>query len=121
MPNEIVKDDWIIGNLMHAGWYRVNYDENNWNLLIKQLNDDHELFDINSRAQLLDDSFNLGRAELIEQTVFLEITKYLVKESSPMAFTPAFDGFNIMSDLIVNEYETFELFKVRKFKFIMKN
>ena len=34
------ENSWIIGNVKHAGFYRVNYDENNWNLLIKQLNED---------------------------------------------------------------------------------
>ena len=97
---------------MHVGWYRVNYDKNNWDLLIQQLNDDHEKLDSNSRAQLLDDSFNLGRAELIDQTVFLEITKYLTKETYPLAFIPAFNGLNTISNLIVNEFETNELFKV---------
>ena len=110
----IKSDDWIIGNIQHAGWYRVNYDKQNWMLLINQLNDDHEQLDTNARAQLLDDSFNLGRAELIEQTVFLDISKYLSKETSPLVFSPAFSGFSKISSLIVNEYETFELFKVKQ-------
>ena len=106
-------NDWIVGNIKHAGWYRVNYDKSNWMLLIQQLNDDHEMLDMNARAQLIDDSFNLGRAELIEQTVFLDISKYLSKETSPLAFSPAFSGFSKIASLIVNEYETFQLFKVK--------
>ena len=112
LPAGTNSDDWIVGNVQHAGWYRVNYDKQNWNLLIKQLNENHLMFDANARAQLLDDSFNLGRAELIEQTVFLDITKYLSKEKSPLAFMPAFTGFNTISTLLANTYETFEMFKV---------
>ena len=116
MKSPIANTDWFIGNLYHSGWYRVNYDKENWNLLIKQLiEDDHEVFDLNARAQLLDDSFNLGRAELIEQTIFLDISKYLKKETSPMPFSPVFTAFSKISSLIVNEFETFELFKVKHF------
>lgn len=97
---------------MHVGWYRVNYDKNNWDLLIQQLNDDHEKLDSNSRAQLLDDSFNLGRAELIDQTVFLEITKYLTKESSPLVFRPIFSAIYDIEKLISDDLVTFDLFKV---------
>ena len=112
LPAGTNSDDWIIGNMQHAGWYRVNYDEQNWNLLIKQLNENHLMLDSNARAQLLDDSFNLGRAELIEQTIFLDITKYLSKEKSPLAFIPAFNALGTMSTQIASTYETFEMFKV---------
>ena len=106
-------NDWIIGNIQHAGWYRVNYDKQNWMLLINQLNDDHEILNRNSRAQLLDDSFNLGRAELIEQTVFLDISKYLSKETSPLVFRTAFAAWNDIEKLISDDLVTFELFKVK--------
>ena len=39
------ENNWIIGNIKHAGFYRVNYDKNNWNLLIKQLNEDFNCID----------------------------------------------------------------------------
>ena len=34
--------NWIIGNIKHSGFYRVNYDLDNWNLLINQLNNESE-------------------------------------------------------------------------------
>lgn len=91
---------WIIGNLKHSGFYRVNYDINNWNLLIKQLQTDHNKIDCINRAQLIDDSFNLGRSNLIDQTIFLKITSYLVNESDPLAFQTAFIGLNYIADML---------------------
>ena len=44
--NNTDKDQWIIGNIKHSGFYRVNYDESNWNLLIKQLINDHNKIDV---------------------------------------------------------------------------
>lgn len=32
---------WIVGNVQEVGYYRVNYDEHNWKLLLKQFTDDH--------------------------------------------------------------------------------
>ena len=32
---------WVVVNLRHEGYFRVNYDEENWNALIGQLNTDH--------------------------------------------------------------------------------
>lgn len=32
---------WIKGNFKQVGYYRVQYDDDNWNALIKQLNTDH--------------------------------------------------------------------------------
>ena len=81
MPSSVQRDSWLIGNLKHSGFFRVNYDQQNWDLLIKQLNENHLLIDPINRAQLLDDSFNLGRAEIVDQLLFLNITKYLKIET----------------------------------------
>lgn len=34
-------NDWIIGNVQQYGYYRVNYDKNNWLKLVQQLKTDH--------------------------------------------------------------------------------
>lgn len=115
LPSGTNAGDWYIGNLAHAGWYRVNYDEENWNRLIEQLNEDHQLIHPIHRAQLLDDSFNLGRAEVIDQLRFLDITKYLTKEAGDLAglpFTPAFTGLNFMTTFIEDVPEIYDLYKV---------
>lgn len=54
--------EWVIFNLQETGYFRVNYDEMNWKLLIRQLKDDHSLIHQKNRAQLIDDALNLARA-----------------------------------------------------------
>ena len=112
LPEESNNETWILGNLKQAGYYRVNYDDRNWQLLIKQLHEDHTVIDSISRAQLIEDSFNLGRAEIINQTIFLEIIEYLVNETDPLPFMAAFKGLQYFDDMLSSEYFSYEYFKV---------
>ncbi|KAK2139970.1 hypothetical protein LSH36_1529g00014 [Paralvinella palmiformis] len=73
--------EWIILNSMQQYYYRVNYNDLMWNYLIFQLIKDHKVIHSNTRAQLIDDSFNLGRAGYLNMEIFLEITKYLTNET----------------------------------------
>ena len=98
------KSNWIIANLKHSGFYRVNYDMDNWNALIATLNNvDFKLIDETSRSQLIDDSYNLGRAEYIEQTVFLRVISYLRNANNETASDPyivALTGINYIRDMM---------------------
>ena len=98
------KSNWIIGNLKHSGFYRVNYDMDNWNALIATLNSvDFKLIDETSRSQLIDDSYNLGRAEYLEQTVFLRVISYLRNANNETTSDPyivALTGINYIRDMM---------------------
>lgn len=75
-------DDWIIVNIHENSYYRVNYDNTLWDLLIQHLNgDDYEQIALLNRAQLVDDSLNLARAGKISYDVPLSILEYLHKEA----------------------------------------
>ena len=107
------RDDWIIANIKHSGFYRVNYDAQNWQLLVNQLNSDRfELIDVINRASLIDDSFNLGRAELVDQTLFFDIVKYLRNETSSIPFEAAYDGLDYIKNMLSFEMESSRLIKV---------
>ncbi len=105
---------WYVANIKHAGFYRVNYDEQNWQLLIGQLKSEHELIDSVSRAQLLDDLYNLGRAEIINQSIYIDALEYLKKETHPMPFIPVFSSLDYISDMLASDYKVFDSFKVNK-------
>lgn len=108
---------WILGNIKQAGYYRVNYDQNNWKLLIDQLHTNHSVIDSLSKSQLIEDSFNLGRAEMIDQNIFLQIIDYLVNETDPLPFQAAFKGLSFLDDMMLSDYNAYNLFKVLLFFF----
>ncbi len=53
---------WILGNVDFMGYYRVNYDRNNWLKLIQQLKTNHLVFSPTERAALVYDSFTFARS-----------------------------------------------------------
>ncbi len=112
MYQNISEYDWVIINVQHAGFYRVNYDTKNWDSLIMQLYTNHTLIESVNRAVLLDDSFNLGRAEIIHQTTFLNISRYLLNEEDPFPFFAAFDGLDYIHTMLLNDIKASNMFKV---------
>uniref|UniRef100_A0AAQ4RZZ8 Aminopeptidase n=1 Tax=Gasterosteus aculeatus aculeatus TaxID=481459 RepID=A0AAQ4RZZ8_GASAC len=85
-------EDWVLANTNVAGYFRVNYDLDNWNRLLSQLNTDHQ--GMINRAQIIDDAFNLARAKLINITLALKTTKYLSKERLYIPWKTALINFN---------------------------
>ncbi|XP_035992371.1 aminopeptidase N-like [Fundulus heteroclitus] len=73
-------DDWILANTNVSGYFRVNYDADNWGRLLSLLNTNHQVLSVMNRAQIIDDAFNLARAKIIPTTMALRTTKYLSEE-----------------------------------------
>lgn len=68
------------------GFFRVNYDLNNWNLLIGQLLENTSGISINNRAQLIDDAFELAENCLLEYDIPIKLIKYL--PNNEINYTP---------------------------------
>ncbi|XP_037790314.1 uncharacterized protein LOC119585704 [Penaeus monodon] len=90
------EDEWVIFNLQQTGFYRVNYDDHNWNLLIQQLKEDHEVIHVFNRAQIIDDAMNLAKAGHLSYKVALGVYAYLSKESEPLPRTVAADNMKYL-------------------------
>nr|XP_006629062.1 PREDICTED: aminopeptidase N [Lepisosteus oculatus] len=84
--------DWLLANINVTGYFRVNYDENNWNKLLRQLEVNHENIPVINRAQLVDDAFNLARAKIRSTVSALSTTKYLSNETEYMPWQSAIDN-----------------------------
>lgn len=73
-------NDWVLLNVNQVGYYRVNYDKHNWNLIIEQLIKDHNKFSAISRAQIIDDLFDMAKYGIVDYALAMNATKYLPKE-----------------------------------------
>ncbi|XP_022612028.1 aminopeptidase N-like [Seriola dumerili] len=94
-------DDWVLANINVVGYYRVNYDQGNWEKLLKALNTNERPIPIINRAQLVDDAFNLARAKIIPTVLALNTTLYLNKETAYLPWESALnnlDFFYLMFD-----------------------
>uniref|UniRef100_A0A8C2C5B9 Aminopeptidase n=1 Tax=Cyprinus carpio TaxID=7962 RepID=A0A8C2C5B9_CYPCA len=92
-PYEPMKTDtdWLLANLNVTGYYRVNYDPQNWERLLTQLNSDHKVGVSLSLKQFKTLSIKVAylnkiqriinlKAQIINITLALRTTKYLYKE-----------------------------------------
>ncbi|XP_064169919.1 alanyl (membrane) aminopeptidase-like b [Anguilla rostrata] len=94
-------DDWILANVNCTGYFRVNYNPENWQRLLQQLNDSHSDIPLINRGQLIDDAFNLARAKYINVTLALNTTKYLSNDVEYIPWESALrnlDYFILMFD-----------------------
>ncbi|XP_057710612.1 thyrotropin-releasing hormone-degrading ectoenzyme isoform X1 [Corythoichthys intestinalis] len=80
--SEMSDKTWLLGNINQTGYFRVNYDLQNWKLLIQQLHADPQVISVGNRAGLIDDAFNLARAGYLPQGVALQLLGYLPEETS---------------------------------------
>ncbi|KAL7866778.1 hypothetical protein AOLI_G00145920 [Acnodon oligacanthus] len=91
---KVSKGEWVLVNVNVSGYYRVNYDLENWERLLSQLNSNHQIIPVINRAQILDDAFNLARASIINTTLALRTTKYLSLEREYIPWEAALRSLN---------------------------
>ncbi|MED6236322.1 hypothetical protein ATANTOWER_007459 [Ataeniobius toweri] len=76
------------------GFYRVNYDEGNWERLIAKLSSSHQDIPVINRAQIIDDAFSLAKANIANTTLALRTTTFLNKEVEYMPWQTARKNLN---------------------------
>ncbi|XP_027211488.2 aminopeptidase N [Penaeus vannamei] len=93
------KDEWVIFNLQETGYYRVNYDDHNWGLLIQQLKDDHEVISTTNRAQIIDDAMDLARAGQLNYEIALGVYAYLGNETEYVPWAAAVNNIGYLEGM----------------------
>jgi hypothetical protein len=76
----IRSNEWILANPDLLGFFRTNYDRENWKRIIRQFKTDHQKFSTVERAGLIDDAINLARPskEYTSPIIFTRIFKFLL-------------------------------------------
>ena len=106
--------EWIMFNLQVAHYYRVNYDLKNWKLITNYLNDPLKYSDISpaNRAQLINDAMNLARADILDYTVALDVTKYLRHETEYVPWKTAISDLFYIDSMLIHSSD-YHLMKVQ--------
>uniref|UniRef100_A0A1Q3FGJ4 Aminopeptidase N n=2 Tax=Culex tarsalis TaxID=7177 RepID=A0A1Q3FGJ4_CULTA len=118
ISTDVPEDQWIIFNKQQVGYYRVNYDERNWELITNSLINNWASVNRLNRAQLIDDAFWLARSERLDFEILMKLLTYLKDEreyapwtaaSNVLSYfngklrgTPAYHDFLIMVDRLIN-------------------
>jgi aminopeptidase N len=104
--------DWILINIKQNGFYRVDYDSFLRNDITAQLNNDYAVIPVESRAQLIDDSFTLTRSLNLPVSFAMDTTLYLTNERLYNPWRAALKHLLYIEALVFNElwhnfYETY--------------
>uniref|UniRef100_F7CVV6 Aminopeptidase n=1 Tax=Ornithorhynchus anatinus TaxID=9258 RepID=F7CVV6_ORNAN len=97
---------WVLLNINVTGYYRVNYDQENWKKIQNQLNESHQVgfgsvIPVINRAQIISDGFNLARAQIVNTTLALDNTLFLHNDTEYMPWEAALSSlryFKLMFD-----------------------
>ncbi|XP_029156058.1 aminopeptidase N-like [Nylanderia fulva] len=91
------ENGWMIFNIQQIGYYRVNYDDENWQRIINYLQcSNYKKIHVLNRAQIIDDAFYLMIIGHIKTSIFLNIMPYLAEEEDYIAWYPMFKALEYM-------------------------
>ncbi|KAF2365601.1 ERAP1-like C-terminal domain, partial [Trinorchestia longiramus] len=99
----IPTDEWVFFNLQETGYYRVNYDTENWQLLIDQLNTDFSVIHVISRSQLIDDALALARAGKLNYDLALSLDSYLSQETEYVPWDAALQALKYLEQMFTRK------------------
>ena len=92
-------DLWVIFNIQQMGYYRVNYEQSNWDLLAQQLTTQYNIIDKLNRAQILDDALDLARGGLLSYETALNINSYLSAEIEYVPWAASLDNMGYLENM----------------------
>ncbi|XP_063912538.1 aminopeptidase N-like isoform X2 [Zophobas morio] len=108
---------WYLINIHQTGYFIVNYDEANW----KSLTENIMLLPPLIRAQLISDSMDLARANLLDYDIPLKLVQLMALRDKDIMFVPthvAFKKLEYLSDMLSStpSFGLFETFHSTIFK-----
>ncbi|XP_046689288.1 LOW QUALITY PROTEIN: endoplasmic reticulum aminopeptidase 2-like [Homalodisca vitripennis] len=89
--------EWLKANVNQSGFYRVTYEDEMWQDLITALKLNHTAFSPADRASLIDDAFTLCRAGLLNVTIAMDLSLYLLRERDYVPWATALEHFQAWS------------------------
>ncbi|XP_036909514.1 aminopeptidase N [Sturnira hondurensis] len=87
-------DDWVLLNINVTDYYQVNYDEDNWRKIRGQLQRNLSAIPVLNRAQIIHDAFDLASSRMVNVTLALDNTLFLIEEKEYLPWEAALSSLN---------------------------
>ncbi|XP_062537673.1 aminopeptidase N-like [Armigeres subalbatus] len=104
----LAEGDYLTVNPLARGYYRVNYDEGNWENIIATLYDTPEVFHRLTRSQLVDDAMNLAHAGKLDYFIAFQVFDYLNHETDFIPWSTASSNLNFLKRMLRHDSEALE-------------
>ena len=93
-------DTALVINIQQTGYYRVNYDVENWNLIYEALKQNMSSIHRINRAQIIDDAMNLARAGSLEYDIALKLVDYFKQETEYIPWKARLRSFRYIRKML---------------------
>jgi len=94
----VADDEAVIFNPKSAMYLRVNYDEDNWELIVNALTSDYTQIHVENRAALIADAFALAEAGIQDYELALNLLAYLSDETAEDPLLIALKNYDRLVD-----------------------
>nr|AAX39865.1 aminopeptidase N3 [Trichoplusia ni] len=100
---QVTGDHWVLFNTQQTGFYRVNYDDYTWDLIIQALRgpDRTKIHEYN-KAQIVNDVFQFARSGLMSYERAFNILSFLQFETEYAPWVAALTGFSWIRNRLAN-------------------
>lgn len=102
LPINTSDSNWILTNPNYLGIYRTKYDQDNFRLILTQLQTDHTQIPSITRGVLIDDTFALLNTDLIDATDAYELIRYLKNENEYVPWMATVSAMEQQEQLLYN-------------------
>ena len=96
---EQVPDEAIIVNVQQTGYYRVNYDLENWQKIIEALVTKPNSINRINKGQIFNDLFSLAKVGMVPYNLTMESTKYLLVEKDYIPWASGLIGLGYVKSM----------------------
>lgn len=93
-------NQWFKLNRDQIGFYRVNYDVDEWQRLSAALISNHSQFTISDRGHLLNDAFSLASASQLSYDIALNLTPFLKSETEYVPWSVALGALSGLRSIL---------------------
>lgn len=104
-------DEYIILNSQSTGYYRVQYDARNYELIAAALESNVNKIHLVNRAQLIDDAFDFAKTGRLSYAIPLNLTSYLEHDLEYVPWTAANRGLTYLNRVLAGSknYHQFQV------------